>query len=164
MRIARAAPAIGLAALLGAAPAGAGDVAGAKAFVAWLYSHYPPQARSNSFDVFGAQSARIFHSSLLDLIKQDEKVADDEAPDLDGDPLCDCQDNAGMSFTVRGVQVGEFDRARGEVVRDDGGVKEIITLDLARTGDGWRVYDVGTKDTPSLRAFLINSSQAWKGR
>jgi hypothetical protein len=160
MRISGAALVIALAVLSG--PAQAED--GARAFVVWLYSHYPLKARANSFDVFGAQSTRIFDASLLDLIKQDEKVGDDQAPDLDGDPLCDCQDNAAMSFTVGAVRTAEFGRASATVVRDEAGAKETITLDLAQTGDGWRVYDVGTQDTPSLRAFLITSTQAWKGR
>ncbi|HEY2481708.1 MAG TPA: hypothetical protein VGI30_05865 [Caulobacteraceae bacterium] len=165
MKIKRAALAAALAALVGAAPAWAGDLAGAKAFVAWLYSHYPPQVRRDSFDVFGAQSTRIFHASLLDLIRQDDKAGDDQAPDLYGDPLCDCQNTFGMSFAVRSVRAGEFGRASATVVRrGEGSDDETITLDLALTGDGWRVYDVGTRDTPSLRAFLIDSTQAWKGR
>lgn len=152
-------------ALLAAIPARANDAAGARTFVVWLYSHYPPKARANSFDVFGAQSTRIFDSSLLDLIKRDQEVADDQAPDLDGDPLCDCQDNAGLNFTIGPVSAGEFGRASATVARHDEGVDaQIITLDLTRTADGWRVYDVGTKDTPSLRTFLIKSAQEWKGR
>jgi hypothetical protein len=156
-----------LASVLATAPARAADDVGAKAFVRWVYSHYPPYRRANGFDVFGRDMSRIFHPSLIDLMKADEKLGDDQAPDLDGDPLCDCQDDGGMTFKIESVRAPEFARASATIIRrgavgerDD----EVIVLDLALTSDGWRVYDVETKDTPSLRAYLIKSIQDWKGR
>ena len=152
---------------LAAVPARAADLAGAKAFVAWIYSHYPKSGPANQFDPLGNEAARIFHPSLIDLIKDDERVGDDVAPDLTGDPLCDCQDNGGMAFTISSVRTSDFSRATATVVRRDAGDPaggETITLDLAQVDGGWRVYDIGTKDTPSLRAFLIKATQEWKGR
>ncbi len=154
-------------AVLASVPARASDLAGARAFVAWIYSHYPKSGQANRFDPLGSEAARIFHPSLIDLVKADERVGDDQAPDLDGDPLCDCQDNSGMIFTVRSVRASEFSRATATVIRRDMGDPtggETITLDLAQTGGGWRVYDIETKDTPSLRAFLIKAALEWKGR
>jgi hypothetical protein len=151
--------------ILAAAPAHAADLAGAKTFVAWIYSHYAPTPRS--FDVLGSDMPKVFHSSLVDLIKEDQKVGDDQSPDLDGDPLCDCRNAGGLAFTIEQVTATEFGRAgatiirRGAVGERDG---EMIVLDLAQTSDGWRVYDVQTRDTPSLRAFLIKSIQDWKGQ
>lgn len=163
--------ALALAVLAGAifagVPARAGDLAGARAFVAWIYSHYPKTGQVTQFDPLGSAATRIFHPSLIDLIKADERAGDDQAPDLDGDPLCDCQDNAGMTFTVGSVRASEFSRATATVIRRDMGDPaggETITLDLAQAGGGWRVYDIETKDTPSLRAFLIKAAQEWKGR
>jgi len=154
------------AATLASVPARAGDLAGAKAFVAWIYSHYPKSGATTQFDPLGSEATRIFHPSLIDLIKADERVGDDQAPDLDGDPLCDCQDNSGMVFTVGSVRTSEFARATAKVVRRDisNPLGETITLDLAKAGGGWRVYDIETKETPSLRAYLIKAAQEWKGR
>ncbi len=152
-------------AALATAPAHAGDLAGARAFVAWIYSHYPKTGQTTQFDPLGSAATRIFHPSLIDLIKADERVGDDQAPDLYGDPLCDCQDNSGMVFTVSSVRTSEFSRATATVIRRDMGdpVGETITLDLAQAAGGWRVYDIETKDTPSLRAYLIKAAQEWKG-
>ena len=166
MKHKRFALAILASAALAGVSARADDLAGAKAFVAWIYSHYPKSGAANQFDPLGGEATRIFHPSLIDLIKADEKVGDDRAPDLEGDPLCDCQDNGGMAFTIKSVRTSEFARATATVIRRDLGdpVDETITLDLARADGGWRVYDVETQDTPSLRAFLIKAAQEWQGR
>lgn len=149
-----------------AVPAHASDLAGAKAFVAWVYSHYPKSGQANQFDPLGSEATKIFHPSLMELIRADAQVGDDQAPDLDGDPLCDCQNNGGLIFTVSSVRTSEFSRATATVVRRDMGDTEggeTITLDLAQMDAGWRVYDIKTKDTPSLRLYLIKAAQEWKG-
>ncbi len=142
-------------------PARSADLAGAKAFVAWIYRHYPTSGREHAFDVLGSEMPRVFHPSLIGLIKEDERLADGEVGALDGDPLCDCQDDGGSKFTIRSVRPAEFSRATVEVARsadESGQGAEIITLDLALTNGQWRIYDVGAPDTPSLRAFLIKSN------
>jgi hypothetical protein len=151
---------------LTAAPARAGDQAGAKAFVVWLYGHYPKAGTGTDFRSLGNEATKIFDSSLLELIKEDEQAGDDLAPDLPGDPICDCQNNNGMIFTVASVSAPEFSRATAKIVRRDMSDPEgeTITLDLAQTKAGWRVYDVAAKDMPSLRTFLMQSAQGWKAR
>jgi hypothetical protein len=142
-------------------PARAADIAGAKAFVGWLYAHYPTAGRAHAFDPLGSAMPRVFHPSLIQLIKEDERLAGDEVPTLDGDPLCDCQDDGGSRFTVRSVRAADFSRATAVVVRSDdesGGGSENITLDLALVNGQWRIYDIGTPDTPSLRAMLLKSN------
>jgi hypothetical protein len=151
--------------VLATSPAHAADPAGAKAFVAWIYAHYSPTLRN--FDVLGSDMPKVLHSSLIALIKEDQKVGDDQSPDLDGDPLCDCRNPGGLAFTIESVTATEFGRASATIIRR-GAVGErdgdVIVLDLAQTSDGWRVYDVRTGDTPSLRAFLIKSILDWKGQ
>ena len=154
------------AATLAGAPACAADLAGARAFVTWIYSHYSKSGSATRFDPLGSEAARIFHPSLIELIAEDARVGDDEAPDLDGDPLCDCQGNGGLLFSIGSVRTSDFSRATATVVRRDMSDPEgeTITLDLAQTDGGWRVYDIGTRDAPSLRDFLIRAAQEWKGR
>ena len=165
MRHGGATPAILASLVLATSPAHAADLTGAKTFVAWIYSHYAPTLRG--FDVLGSDMPKVFHSSLIELIKEDQKVGDDESPDVDGDPLCDCRNPGGLAFTIESVTATEFGRAgatiirRGAVGERDG---DVIVLDLAQTNDGWRVYDVRTGDTPSLRAFLIKAIRDWKGQ
>lgn len=152
-----------VAAMLAGAPARAGDTTGAKAFVAWVYAHYSAQAGDNTFDVLGTDMPKILHPSLIALIKEDERLAQGEVGALDGDPICDCQDNADMTFRVKTVRATGPSRASATVVRrsrDDQSGFDDITLDLARANGHWRVWDVRTKDTPSLRAMLIKSNRA----
>lgn len=53
-----------------------------------------------------------------------------------------------------------FDAAQAEVtLRDVGNAKaKTITYQLARLRGGWRIHDIGTREVPSLRRLLINSS------
>jgi hypothetical protein len=144
------------------ATAHAAEPAGARAFAAWLYSHYPARPGAKEFEPLGAQMAAVFHPSLIVQIKEDTRLAGGEVGALDGDPICDCQDDAGSTFTIRSVRETASSRVIVMVARgpdESGGGAEIITLDLAPVDGHWRVYDVGTKDTPSLRTYLIKSNQ-----
>ena len=154
-----------LAATLVTGQAWAGDVATARAFVAWIYSHYPTSTRRPTFDALGGAARRaIFASSLIALIDEDARLAHGEVGALDGDPLCDCQDDGGMTFKVASVRSADPTHASAVIVRSYADSKapevETITLDLALTKGRWRVYDVKSKDTPSLRAMLIRSNRA----
>jgi hypothetical protein len=154
------------AALAGSA-AHAGDLASARAFVAWIYSHYPTSTRHPTFDALGQANKRaIFAPSLIALFDEDARLAHGEVGALDGDPLCDCQDDGGMTFTIARVRFVDpaHAHAAAAVVRSYPDSKppevETITLDLEMTKGRWRVYDVRSKDTPSLRALLTRSNRA----
>lgn len=148
-----------------ATAAHAGDLASARAFVAWIYSHYPTSTRHPAFDALGAANKRaIFVPSLIGLFGEDARLAHGEVGALDGDPLCDCQDDGGMTFKIASVRSANPAHALASVIRSYPDSKapevETITLDLAMTKGRWRVYDVRSKDTPSLRALLIRSNRA----
>jgi hypothetical protein len=150
-------------AALAGSPARAGDLAGARAFVAWIYSHYTTATRRPTFDALGAANKRaIFAPSLVALFDEDTRLAHGEVGALDGDPLCDCQDDGGMTFKIASVRSVDPAHASAFVVRSDSKALEVetITLDLAMTKGRWRVFDVRSKDTPSLRALLIQSNRA----
>ena len=152
----------GLAVVMIVAAAPAVDIAGARAFVRSLYSHYPTASRKDGFDAMDAKEMpRLFHPSLIALIREDERLAGDEVPALDGDPVCDCQDDGDMVFTVGEVRAVGPARAVARVVRrsHDKPPLEILTLDLASGPGGWRVWDIHSVDTPSLREFLIKSNR-----
>jgi hypothetical protein len=143
-------------------PARAMAASGPRAFVAWLYAQYPTARSEHGFDALGSSMGRIFHPSLIALIKEDQRLAGGEVGALDGDPICDCQDDSALSFTITAVRATDPTRAIATVVRHDLDSRddaETITLDLAMTDGHWRVYDVETKDTPSLRAYLIKSNR-----
>jgi hypothetical protein len=104
----------------------------------------------------------VFDQSLADLIDEDTRLAGGEVGALDGDPLCDCQDDSGNSFTV-GVARADGNGAVVEVVRHDHNVKppalETIKIVLKRSGSVWRIHDVGSPDMPSLRAYLVKANK-----
>jgi hypothetical protein len=149
-------------AVLAGAPARAAEAAGARSFVTWVYAHYSSHSGVSNDDVFGKDMAKIFHPSLIALIKEDERLARGEVGALDSDPICDCQDDTDLAFKIKAVRAVGPARAMALVVRrspNDQPEFEDITLDLARANGRWRVWDVRTKDTPSLRAMLIKSNR-----
>ena len=152
--------AIGLSVLCGGSNASAADVAGAKAFVVWLFSHYPQ--RASHFDPLGRSSAAVFDPPMIALFRENDRLTPkgDEGA-LDGDPICDCQDDSGL--VVKRMTVASTDAldatASVEFVLA-GGDRRTERFDLVLVGGHWRIRDIHTKDTPSLRAYLIQSNRA----
>ena len=133
------------------------DIPAARAFVQKLYSAYEHPASQSDPDVLGKAAGRIFSPSLLQLIRRSEaRTPKGDAPPLDGDPICDCQDPGGLHLVA--LTVNPVDSSHASAVatlRFPGESKpDIITLSLLATPAGWRVDDVATADTPSLRKFL----------
>ena len=156
-----------LAAAVIGVPAHAADMAGARAFVTWLYSHYPASGRVHDFDSLGPSIAKVFDPSLIALIREDQRLANGEVGALDGDPVCDCQDDAGSTFTVRSLRAMDSTRVVAIVARgpdETGQGAEDIGLDLAFAAGRWRIYDIHSNDTPSLRAYLIKSNREARAR
>ena len=149
--------------MLASAAAPAGHTDGARGFVSKLYSHYPVAGHVPEFDPLGKAMGSVFDPSLIALILKDRELAKGEVGALDGDPLCDCQDDSGLQFKVASVTPDGPERAKAVITRRDPEASppeaEKITVDLVRVGGRWRVHDIGTPDTPSLRAYLIKSNQ-----
>ena len=83
-----------------ASPAAAQDLDAAKAFVTGLYAAYatPPVP-----DYLGRQAKDTFSPALLDLMRRDAaRTPKGEVGTLDGDPICNCQDQeiGGVSVVV----------------------------------------------------------------
>lgn len=149
--------------LLASGAAHAGDLAAARAFVVRLYAHYPVAGHQPEFDPLGKAIRSVFDASLIGLIREDQKLAGGEVGALDGDPLCDCQDDGGMTFRLNRVSANGKMRARAVVVRRQPAASapeaEAITLDLVEVGGLWRIHDIHSKDTPSLREMLVKSNR-----
>jgi len=153
--------AIALSAVLGLSSASAADIAGARAFVVWLFSHYPRRDNSR-FDPLGRSGAAVFDPSVIALFRENDRLTPkgDEGA-LDGDPICDCQDDSGL--LVRRMTVTPADAldatASVEFVLA-GGDRRSERLDLVLIGGHWRIRDIHTKDMPSLRSYLIEANRA----
>jgi hypothetical protein len=105
----------------------------------------------------------VFDPSLAGLIEEDTRLAGGEVGALDGDPLCDCQDDTGDSYTVGLARADGPNGAVVEVVRHDHNVKpvalETIKISLRRVGGAWRIHDVGSPNMPSLYAYLSEENR-----
>jgi hypothetical protein len=140
-----------LALMLGPACAQAQTLAAARAFTTTLYANY---ARREP-DYLGRQAPNVFAPALLALIRRDRaSTAPGDAPNLDGDPICDCQDTGGMKVASIVVGPAPKGHARATVTLAFGRERRVVTLDLAPQAGRWRVADVHTADTPSLSAWL----------
>jgi len=140
-------------ALLAPAPAHAQSQAGAHAFVLGLYQAYEHEPGP---DYLGAKAARVFSPDLLALIRRDAaQTPAGDAPSLEGDPICDCQDEEITKVEVTVTETGKG-RAQATARLLDIGKWRVVKLDLIAVRGSWRVSDVHTDATPSLVAFLKN--------
>ena len=122
----------------------------AKAFTLGLYQAY----EHGSPDYMGPQARRVFSPRLLRLIRRDERLAHGEVGQLDGDPICDCQDAGGLTQVRVEVEAARPGRARARVHFILQTEPRRATLDLIAVDGHWRVDDAHTADTPSLVRLL----------
>jgi hypothetical protein len=132
--------------LLAAAPA-AGTP---RAFIERLYESY----RQADFSPF-KHPEQVFAPGLLAAIAEDEKLAKGEVGYLDGDPICQCQDAAGLKATVTRVTPVRAGKATVTVrIVLAGETPRPAQFSLLRTQAGWRIADISSAEEPSLLGAL----------
>jgi hypothetical protein len=130
------------AALLAAAP----PAESPKAFVERIYAGY----RDSDYSPL-AHPRRIFAAPLVAAIREDSRLSRGEVGYMDADPLCQCQDPAGLRPLIREIGRPNRSTATAHLLLDFGGSdRRELRLRLVRTAAGWRVADVVTADEPSL--------------
>ncbi len=136
------------------------NLASARKFVQGLYAAYEYPATLDGPDVLGKSAPRIFSPSLLQLIRHDQAhTPRGDAPDLDGDPICDCQDFDGLRLGALTVaSSGPMSVSAHASLKFTGAnAPVLVTLALVYTAHGWRIDDISTADMPSLRKVLKKS-------
>lgn len=120
-----------------------------RAHVERLYASYG-KANFNPL----AHPSRYFASGLAAAIDEDSRLAKGEVGYLDGDPICQCQDPAGLRATIGPVT----ERGHNAIVRVSialsGAKPRPATLTLVWTKAGWRIADISSPDEPSLLKAL----------
>jgi hypothetical protein len=139
------------AALLAAAPAAESP----RRFVERLYAAY----RDPDYSPL-ARPARIFAPALVAAIADDVRLSHDEVGFMDADPLCQCQDPAGLKAEIGAVTATGPGTATARLTLHLGKEATPLTLRLARTRSGWRIADVAAPGEPSL----LQSLQAFNRR
>lgn len=123
---------------------------GAKVFIENLYRPY----QSEPTQVVDAlkRPELYFEERLVSAMKADNAAAAKrgEVPQLDGDPICDCQDYIPFRPTIGPIKLGG-NRAR-TAVRFNNGSERQLDYTLIATRKGWRIYDIRTRDY-SLRGL-----------
>jgi hypothetical protein len=142
----------------------AAEPAGARSFLVKLYAHYPQRRGAPAFDPAGRSAAAVLDPPLVALIRDNVRLTPKgDAPALDGDPICDCQDDQGMSVRIGPIRATGGSTASAPVAikfaAADPPAASHLDLDLVLAGGQWRVHDVHSKDLPSLRAYLIQSNR-----
>lgn len=131
-----------------------------KAYVEQLYASY----RNSTFNPLD-HPGRYFAPKLLTAIEQDARLANGEVGYLDGDPICQCQDPAGLHATVEAVTTQSRDQVKVRVsIALNGEKPRPATFTLIRTGNGWRIADVSSSNEPSLLSALEASNRKQRAR
>lgn len=131
-------------------------------FVTDLYANY---GENSLYSSLGQGADTLFAPDLLALILQDQAQAKGEVGYLDGDPVCDCQDNDITDVRVT-LRKTETVRLQAEVGFLNLNQPVSIGLSLLRSGKGWRIEDIRTRTASSLRndlrAYLTQSQTSPK--
>ena len=107
---------------------------------------------------------RYFSARLKAAIAEDARLAHGEVGYVDGDPLCQCQDPAGMKPTVTAAtQHGASATVRVTIGWEHDPARP-ATFSLVRTRAGWRIADVGSADEPSLLGAIEKSNRELKAK
>ncbi len=87
----------------------------------------------------------------------------DAAPCLRAEPITGAQDDYAVSDVAVNMPApvpGASDRTSGTVSFRNGGVPASVRFDLQRTASGWRIDDLHSATTPSLRAQMASCAAA----
>nr|NUR37221.1 DUF3828 domain-containing protein [Sphingomonas sp.] len=131
-----------------------------KAYIERVFASYHSPS-FNSLDHPG----RYFAPKLVAAIAEDARLAGGEVGYLDGDPVCQCQDPAGLHAIVRQVTQQGRDAAKVRVsIAFTGEKPRTATFTLVRTKGGWRIADVSSSGEPSLLTALQTSNRKRAGK
>ncbi len=126
--------------------------ASAEQFLRGLYAKYTPNGKPIPFVYPDAKG--IVDPTMLALLKRDQDKSDAEVGAMDSDPVCRCQDWNALKVTSLHVTMQGANAAAADVAISDDGHVEKIHFTLVWLNGGWRIRDIGTKDEPSLVAYL----------
>ncbi|MEI7932469.1 MAG: DUF3828 domain-containing protein [Alphaproteobacteria bacterium] len=152
-----AGPSAPVAATMADADEAAQTQAGAEAFVNRIYREFQGYANAAPESMpKPLEQARIYDKSMLDLLAQSERLAAGNLGAWEADPLCACQDPAGMTSQIE--MKGQSGATATATVRLGFGPKvwQDLTLDLVYEDGHWRVHDIESGDLPSARETLIH--------
>jgi hypothetical protein len=106
-----------------------------------------------------------FAPKLATAIEEDSRLASGEVGYLDGDPICQCQDPAGLQAVVANERMIGADKAEVRVsIGLTGYQPRPATFRLVMTSAGWRIADVSSADESSLLRALEQSNRTQRAK
>ncbi len=126
--------------------------ASAEQFLRGLYAKYTPNGKPTPFVYPDAKT--VADPGMMSLLRHDRDMSKGEVGAIDADPVCDCQDWDGLKITSLHVTMQGKNAASADLALTNAGSSEKIHFLLVWTKGGWRIHDIGTKDTPSLVTYL----------
>jgi len=141
--------------------AAAPDAASARAFIEKLYSHYPSNPNGMAFDPTGKNAADVFDPGMIAAFREDARLNKDEVGFVDADPICQCQDDAGLkakiaSVTMKGANAADVDV---KLTYEGEPKPRTIIMHLVPVNGAWRIYDITTAEMKSYRADLLKANK-----
>jgi hypothetical protein len=124
----------------------------------FLHRLYAPYEKGHAPNPTGRIAASIFAPPLLALIRRDEALAHGEVGSLDYDPICSCQDYGRLKSLTITAAAPVNDSVKATVSFRSFNDTVTVNYDLARIGGSWRIADIATKETPSLRDLLVKGN------
>jgi hypothetical protein len=139
------------------------DADSARSFLESVYRHYGKGSKGIDFTGHGA--SRYFHSSLIALMRADEKAnGPDSVGVLDGDPICSCQDWDRIRNLKIDVHMQSQKLARADVSFTlfdtkpiSGHDGSVLKITLASENSAWRIYDIVDVSDPKAPFDLRNA-------
>ncbi|MFT4912370.1 MAG: hypothetical protein ACI9YM_000945 [Brevundimonas sp.] len=126
---------------------------GPEPFVRALYAVYAGDGRG--LEPLPPGRDPIYGRTLNAMIGADFRKADGEAPFLNHDPICGCQDSGGLVLESVVVTESGATTAEAAVVFSNLGETHRQTLKLMKEGQSWRVVDVLVPGQPPLTEQLL---------
>jgi len=130
----------------------------ATTFVQNIYAHYGQPGTEAGPRQGGVErkDTDIYSPSLLALINRDRRLAGPGyVGNLDFDPVCECQDDGGMTFSRLNVAKSGPQTAIATVELSFPEPRQIhVQLFLLWTAHGWRIDEIKADNLPSLRKLL----------
>ena len=124
-----------------------------QSFIQQIYASY----RRSSFSPL-EHPERYFAPRLLAAINEDSRLNQGEVGYLDGDPICQCQDAAGLKARVTGYFPFDGAWIVSVSIRLHGYPPRPASFTVVGTREGWRIADVASTEEPSLLKALEKSN------
>jgi hypothetical protein len=131
----------------------------AETFVRDIYKQYDIADSMQSPDFTRSKASSVFSPSIVQLLRRDQRnTPKGDEGKLGADPICDCQDFQNLKITAllitKDTEPSAIATLTVEVFANDPSSTKTIRLHLIWTKQGWRIDDIETKKTPSLRKLL----------